>query len=139
VSDVLRSLQSYSIPNEAIGCLVQVVAYLVVRGHNALPALYASTPCCANQDQKSHLFKATCSLLVTVYSFGPVQRSHPLVQLFAPNVGNFSPVMLVRRYIDYALLALANLSRFCQHHCITGTHHTVPKAETAVIPTSSLV
>jgi len=26
VSDVLRTLQSYSIPNKAIGCLVQVVA-----------------------------------------------------------------------------------------------------------------
>jgi hypothetical protein len=31
VSDVLRTLQSYSMPNEAIGCLVPVVAYLVVR------------------------------------------------------------------------------------------------------------
>jgi hypothetical protein len=81
VSDVLRTLQSYLMPNEAISCLVQAVAYLVVT-HNALPALYASIPCCANQDQKSHLFRATCSLLVTVYSSGPVQRSHPLVQLF---------------------------------------------------------
>src|SRR2546421_9426596 len=111
VSDVLRTLQSYSIPNEAIGCLVQSLPNSSLEAHSTLPALYASAPCCASQDQKTHLFRATCGFCDCTFSWLTATIS-PAGSAVCPNVGNFSPVMLVRRYIDCALLALASLCRF---------------------------
>lgn len=109
VSDILRTLQSYSIPNEAIGSMLREPRPEItsVQSH--------SQPSC------------DCIFSWSSAAISPADSAvcPKCRQFFACNVGKETLIVLFWLWQTF--------SRFCQHHCITGTHHIVPKVETALL------